>query len=140
MHNILCLQRVHDCLNLKYFMLPQITRVEKIYNPQIYGMYLISKKELLTNNPNYNVEEKMLYHATSEDNAINISKNNIDWRMTRRSRFGIGNCFSPCPVYAHRHASRRGGMSMNITFSIILIINIFFFYRITNFYFSFHCV
>lgn len=85
----------------------------KIYNPQLCGKYLLHKEELLLGNENNftvtDVKEEWLYHATSENNARQIAQNNIDWRMTRRSRFGVGACFSPSPRYAHNYSSSNGG-------------------------------
>ncbi|XP_029347585.1 protein mono-ADP-ribosyltransferase PARP12-like [Acyrthosiphon pisum] len=70
-------------------------------------MYLLWKEELKVGN-SYQLRERQLYHATSPTNALSISQNNIDWRKTYRSRFGIGACFSTCPKYAHRHSSSDG--------------------------------
>jgi len=55
------------------------------------------------------VREETLFHATSIHNAMSIAHNNIDWRFTRRTRFGKGACFSPSASYAHQYAGRRGG-------------------------------
>jgi len=79
-----------------------------VYNPQLYGLYLLYQAELKCDGNN-DVKEVMLYHATSSANAISIARSNIDWRKTRRSRFGIGACFSPCPEYADKYAGSRGG-------------------------------
>lgn len=51
----------------------------------------------------------MLYHETSKSNAKNIARHNMDWRLTYRSRFGQGACFSDRPSYAHRYSSQKGG-------------------------------
>lgn len=84
--------------------------MSKVYNPHLYGMYLLNKEELKNNDDNnFGVQELMLYHATSPSNAKEIAKNNIDWRMTNRSRYGCGACFSKSPAYANRHASSTGG-------------------------------
>lgn len=73
----------------------------------MYGMYLLHKEELQIKNTN--VEEKMLYHATSSQNAISIASNNIDWRKTQRSRFGKGACFSKYPNYANKYSMCKEG-------------------------------
>jgi len=73
-------------------------------------MYLLHKEEMeLDNSSDGNVKEEMLFHATSIRNATSIAHNNIDWRMTNRTRFGIGACFSPRPDYANKYAGSRGG-------------------------------
>lgn len=84
--------------------------MKKVNNPQLYGMYLLWKEELKVSDSNQ-LNERLLYHATSPKNALSISRNNIDWRKTYRSRFGIGACFSTCPQYANRHSSADGGIS-----------------------------
>lgn len=81
--------------------------MKKVNNPQLYGMYLLWKEELKVG-VSYQLWERQLYHATSPTKALSISKNNIDWCKTYRSRFGIGACFSTCPKYAHRLSSSDG--------------------------------
>lgn len=75
-------------------------------------MYLLWKKELENEN-NINStnlsKETMLYHVTSPQNAQSIARHNINWRKTKRSRFGIGACFSPSPKYAHKYSNAHGG-------------------------------
>jgi len=88
-------------------------------------MYLLCKEELMTmnNSENTKVEERILYHATSPNNAEKIARHNIDWRRTIRSRYGKGACFSPSPVYANKYALNRGGRYFYLL--IITIINIY---------------
>lgn len=50
----------------------------KINNPQPYGLYLLSKKELLVQQKGNDVEEQMLYHATSIKSTMSIAENNIN--------------------------------------------------------------
>lgn len=74
-------------------------------------MYLLNKEELLKSS--MSVQEINLFHATSPTCAEQIAKNNIDWRRTVRTRFGIGACFSPCPLYAHQKSGAKGGIILN---------------------------
>lgn len=83
--------------------------MQKVNNPELYGMYLLCKEELLQTGNRHSVNTKILYHATSPTNAISIAQNNIDWRKTSRARYGMGACFSPDPKYAHRYSSKKGG-------------------------------
>lgn len=90
----------------------QITGVKKIYNPELYGMYILWKTELEKENSSNSTNESketILYHVTSPQNALRIAGSNIDWRKTKRSRFGIGSCFSPSPEYADKYSSTDGG-------------------------------
>jgi len=74
-------------------------------------MYLLHKEEMELDNSSGRVEVKTLFHCTSVSNAKKIAKNNIDWRLTNRTRFGKGACFSPCPNYASVYAGSTGGKS-----------------------------
>lgn len=75
----------------------------------MYGIYLLHKEEMEIEHSFGNVKEETLFHATSVSNAISIAQNNIDWRLTRRTRYGRGTCFSPSASYAHKYAGLRGG-------------------------------
>eukprot|EP00102_Acyrthosiphon_pisum_P018324 XP_008190031.1 PREDICTED: poly [ADP-ribose] polymerase 12-like isoform X2 [Acyrthosiphon pisum] len=65
-----------------------ILKVQKINNPQLYGLYLLHKEEMKLDNSIGDVREETLFHATSVKNAKSIARNNIDWRLTGRTRFG----------------------------------------------------
>lgn len=92
----------------------------KVNNPYVYGMYLLHKEEM----QNYGtVVEKLLYHCTSPSNAHQIARNNIDWRLTSRTRFGKGACFSDSPTYAHKYSGSNGGKTNDLIF-LLLIINL----------------
>lgn len=89
--------------------------MRKINNPYLYGMYMLTKNELDidTKWDKTVVKEQWLYHATSEKNAENIAKTNIDWRKTVNARFGIGVCFTPDPSYANRYAKFKSSKCTN---------------------------
>lgn len=72
-------------------------------------MYLLNKEEL-SDGDDQTEYEKTLFHVTSPESAERIAQYNLDWRMTTRSRFGKGACFSTCPKYAHNYSSSDGGM------------------------------
>lgn len=73
-------------------------------------MYLLHKEEMELDDRSGKVKEEILFHATSIENAQSIARNNIDWRKTRRSRFGIGSCFSNCAKYANKYSGLKGGI------------------------------
>jgi len=90
--------------------------VEKIRNGHLYGMYLLSKEEIQNDKlDNTQVKEKTLYHVTSPENAMKIARNNINWRRSKKSRYGKGCYFSRSPKYANWHAKSFGGIYTNNT-------------------------
>ncbi|XP_008181452.1 uncharacterized protein LOC100570056 [Acyrthosiphon pisum] len=67
--------------------------------PQMYGMYLLRKEEM-----RYGDKELILYHVTTKSRALESLKNGLDWRRTRRSKFGRGVSFSDDADYANYYA------------------------------------
>ncbi|XP_050533239.1 uncharacterized protein LOC126901073 isoform X3 [Daktulosphaira vitifoliae] len=78
------IRRLYDLFDSLF----QVQRVEKINNPLLYGMYTLRKNEMEYNNPTVPVNEWLLYHATAITNLQSILENNLDWRLTCRSRYG----------------------------------------------------
>ncbi|VVC34070.1 Poly(ADP-ribose) polymerase, catalytic domain [Cinara cedri] len=97
------MKEIHSMLKQSDF---KVLDVEKINNPYLYGMYLLHKEEMIKNSKI--VIEDLLYHCTSPSNGLKIASKNIDWRLTCRTRFGQGACFSKSPRYAHTHAGSDG--------------------------------
>ncbi|XP_022172432.1 poly [ADP-ribose] polymerase 12-like [Myzus persicae] len=85
----------------------QILKVQKINNCKLYGIYLLHKEEMQLDYSSGEVCEETLFHGTSIRNAMSIAQKNIDWRLTNRTRFGKGACFSPCPFYANKYAGGK---------------------------------
>lgn len=78
-------------------------------NPLLWGLYTLKKNEMELNHDQMIVKEWLLYHVTPTKNVQSIIENNLDWRLTSRCRYGKGVCFSYCPLYANRYASRDFG-------------------------------
>ncbi|CAI6369431.1 unnamed protein product [Macrosiphum euphorbiae] len=78
----------------------------------MYGMYLLHKEEIRLANGGNDVKEKVLYHVTSESNAVESLISGLDWRRTQRSRFGSGVSFSNdadyCNYYANNSTDKVG--------------------------------
>lgn len=90
----------------------QVISVHKIQNSLLWGLYNLKKNEMESNNDKI-VNEWFLYHVTATKNVQSIAENNLDWRFTSRCRYGKGVCFSYCPLYANRYASRILGSHLN---------------------------
>lgn len=86
----------------------------------MYGMYLLRKEEmqLQDENSGNKVQEVLLYHVTTESKGVQSLKNGLDWRRTRRSKFGRGVSFSDNCDYANFYAnfSSSEGKQHNIIF------------------------
>ncbi|MGI4816390.1 MAG: hypothetical protein ACRYE7_00120 [Janthinobacterium lividum] len=65
------------------------------------------------------VKEKVLYHVTSESNALESLKSGLDWRRTKRAKFGCGVSFSNDVDYANYHANRSTNKGMSDKMFII---------------------
>jgi hypothetical protein len=69
------------------------------------GCYLLKKEEYIKRYGR--VTEMELFHATSTLNVSSITRNNLDWRRSVRTKFGEGVSFSPDARYANQHCNRN---------------------------------
>jgi len=69
----------------------------------MYGMYLLRKEEMKLD-VGRRVQEKLLFHVTTESRAMESLNSGLDWRRTRRSKFGQGVSFSNDADYANYYA------------------------------------
>jgi len=83
-----------------------IINIHRVNAPQIYGMYLLRKEEMRLANGGYDAQELVLYHVTSKSRALESLKNGLDWRLTRRAKFGCGVSFSNDVDYGNYYANR----------------------------------
>ncbi|XP_060880334.1 uncharacterized protein LOC132952164 [Metopolophium dirhodum] len=85
------------------FPICNINKIRQVYAPQMYGMYMLRKEEMkLTSGQS--VQEKVLFHVTTESRAVESLDSGLDWRRTRRSKFGCGVSFSDDIDYANYYA------------------------------------
>jgi hypothetical protein len=75
-------------------------KVVRVQNPYLWGCCLLKKAECIDRS-SCAVDEKIIYHATGQSNIDSITKNNLDWRRSFRTKFGCGVSFSPSAVYAN---------------------------------------
>lgn len=64
------------------------------------------------------VQEKILYHVTTESNALETLESGLDWRRTQRAKFGCGVSFSDDADYANYYANSSNGEGTIIVFII----------------------
>jgi len=90
-----------------------VDRVRQVNRQQMYGMYLLRKEEMETENGRTGtaVKELVLYHATTEDKGVESLNGGLDWRRTKRSRYRRGVSFSDDVDYADYYANRSAGES-----------------------------
>ncbi|KAL5234150.1 hypothetical protein ACI65C_001560 [Semiaphis heraclei] len=74
--------------------------------PQMYGMYLLRKEEMQLTRMGNSDKERILFHVTTKSRAVESLKNGLDWRRTRRSKFGCGVSFSDNADYANYYADK----------------------------------
>lgn len=72
----------------------------------MYGMYLLHKEEMRLANGGDDAQELVLYHVTANSRALESLKNGLDWRLTRRAKFGCGVSFSNDADYGNYYANR----------------------------------
>jgi len=80
----------------------------------MYGMYLLHKEEIRLANGGNDVKEKVLYHVTSESNAVESLISGLDWRRNQRSRFGSGVSFSNNADYCNFYANKSTNKGIRI--------------------------
>lgn len=83
-----------------------VNQIHLVNAPQMYGMYLLRKEEMRLNNVGYSDKELILYHVTTESRALESLKSGLDWRRTRRNKFGSGVSFSDDADYANYYADK----------------------------------
>lgn len=93
-HYIICCVILQCTINL----------IHRVNAPQMYGMYLLRKEELQST-PEYLFQEIILYHVTIKSRAMESLKSGLDWRRTRRSKYGRGVSFSDDADYANYYAA-----------------------------------
>ncbi|XP_022181093.1 uncharacterized protein LOC111041191 [Myzus persicae] len=78
-----------------------IKKIRQVYAPPMYGMYLLHKEESRMQG----VQEKLLFHVTTESSAMESLETGLDWRRTQRAKFGCGVSFSDDADYANYYAN-----------------------------------
>lgn len=98
-----------------------VTKITRSQNPFLYHRYQIRKEEYKARGIPFT--EQTLLHATSKSKVPSILKNNLDWRLVNRSKFGRGVSFSPDPVYANTQSSRMNGSCRAMILTKVLVGN-----------------
>ncbi|XP_050053160.1 uncharacterized protein LOC114119596 [Aphis gossypii] len=82
-----------------------ISKIKQVYYPQMYGMYLLREEEMKLE-VGRRVQEKLLFHVTTESRAMESLSSGLDWRRTQRNKFGCGVSFSDNADYANYYADK----------------------------------
>lgn len=85
----------------------RITEMEKVTNSFLTSSYELKKAEYRAKQKA--VREVQLLHATAARKVDSICRDNFDWRLIFRAKFGKGTSFSPSADYANCHCNRRNG-------------------------------
>ena len=97
-------------------------KIVRVQNPYLWGCYLLKKAECI-NRSGCSVTEKVLFHATGQSNIDSITKNNLDWRRSVRTKFGCGVSFSPSASYAETWCNRGIGCYRALIVAKVLVGN-----------------
>lgn len=87
----------------------QVDKVRNVYAAHMYGMYLLRKEEIQQQTGVGAKCEMTLFHVTTEQRAVQSLQDGLDWRRTKRSRFGRGVSFSDDADYADYFADNKTG-------------------------------
>ncbi|XP_022168123.1 protein PFC0760c-like isoform X2 [Myzus persicae] len=82
-----------------------ISNILHVNAPQMYGMYMLRYEEMKMTN-GQSVQEKMLFHVTTQSRAMESLDSGLDWRRTRRNKYGCGVSFSDDADYANFYADK----------------------------------
>jgi hypothetical protein len=106
--------KVHSTLSVR------IDRIVRIENPYIWGCYMLKKSEFehLFGSA---LKELELFHATAQSNIDSIAANNLDWRRTKRGKFGSGVSFSPRACYANQYCNYSSGTERALILARVLV-------------------
>lgn len=83
-----------------------ITKLERVENPYLLGIYLL-KKEKMQEEYGF-VNEESLFHGTEIEYIDSICTDNFDWRRSGNStghKFGMGVSFAPEVSYARHYGN-----------------------------------
>ncbi|XP_016658830.1 uncharacterized protein LOC100572557 isoform X2 [Acyrthosiphon pisum] len=83
-----------------------IDQIRLVHAPQMNGMYMLRHEEMKLT-LGQNVQEKLLFHVTTKSRAMESLKSGLDWRCTKRKKFGYGVFFSDDADYANYYADKR---------------------------------
>lgn len=92
-------------------------KIVRIKNPFLYIQFCL-QKEMYIKDGGRVIE---LFHDTAQCNIASIASSNLNYRLVRRSKFGQGVSFSPCPTYANKHSSHSNGNNRAMTIADVLV-------------------
>ncbi|KAI4454700.1 poly [adp-ribose] polymerase [Holotrichia oblita] len=95
-------QKLFKKTNKRYF---KITQIERVQNPFLLAAFLLKKEEMTKRIGVQNYSK--LFHGTKNASAMNICKENFDWRLYGQNyghKFGRGVSFTPISNYATHYS------------------------------------
>jgi hypothetical protein len=95
-------------------------KIVRVQNPYLWVCYLLKKDECIKRS-GYFVTERVLFHATGQSNIDSITKNNLDWRRSVRTKYGRGVNFSPSATYADTWCNRNVGHNRALIAARVLV-------------------
>jgi poly [ADP-ribose] polymerase 7/11/12/13 len=100
----------------------KIDSVVRVQNPYLWGSYLLKRVEYQCYGGGFGVvTERKLFHATAAESVMSIVQSNLDWRRTKRARYGHGVSFSPSAAYANTYCNQNVGARRALILSKVLV-------------------
>lgn len=107
--------------NISMTLRNKIVSVDRVQNPYLWGSYMLKKEEYINCLGIGIVNEEKLFHATAKGNVNSIVRNNLNWRLTKRTRYGRGVCFSPSAEYANKYCNQNAGTNRALILTRVLV-------------------
>ncbi|CAI6369389.1 unnamed protein product [Macrosiphum euphorbiae] len=98
-----------------------ISEIRQVYAPHMYAIYKLRYEEMKLIVHQSKVKKKNLYHVTTEDRALESLESGLDWRRTRRAKFGCGVSFSDDADYANFYSDNSAGGRRVIMICSVLV-------------------
>ncbi|KAM4748713.1 protein mono-ADP-ribosyltransferase PARP12-like [Rhinophrynus dorsalis] len=85
-----------------------IHSIERIQNPSLWEVYQWQKEQMKKKNGGKDVDERQLFHGTSDKLTDAICQQNLDWRICglHGSMYGKGSYFARDASYSHTYSTQ----------------------------------
>ncbi|NXD08910.1 PAR12 polymerase, partial [Nothocercus nigrocapillus] len=100
----------------------KIHALQRIQNPTLWQHFQLQKEQMKKRSPEKEVDERLLFHGTSQSRLAAICEQNFDWRVcgVHGTKYGKGSYFARDASYAHQFCpSSIGHQSMFVAHVLV---------------------